>query len=312
MHHPSSRLSTSPGSASTAPCVAAAVQTEGRPEARVVPRSPRSQHEEAESSSSGPWHTPAAAQLGTGRCSTTAQDITGAQSNDTGTQSNDEPDRPNSLPGEAAAGRSSSSSECCVQEVCPEGVGHLVWTHHSESKSAGSSCGSSQPQEVIDVGDGSSNRVPSAAIACVTFESSDSGNGHSAGADAEATCVGQESSSNAYGSRDTYTEQESGSWQCSGYQYAELCSLWVYQGNPPISTDVATLPPIGVPSLGSLCHGFGTCRRCHFYFSHAGCSNGRFCSFCHFPHPGKKRGTHRQQVDVRCASETWDATVGGA
>lgn len=48
------------------------------------------------------------------------------------------------------------------------------------------------------------------------------------------------------------------------------------------------LPP-DCPSVGSLGHERGECRRCNFF--HKGrCQNGRSCSFCHFPHEKRKAG----------------------
>lgn len=50
--------------------------------------------------------------------------------------------------------------------------------------------------------------------------------------------------------------------------------------------------PADIPSIGSLGHETGDCRRCNFF--HKGrCQNGRSCVFCHFPH--EKRKTSRKE-----------------
>lgn len=57
-------------------------------------------------------------------------------------------------------------------------------------------------------------------------------------------------------------------------------------------TCIAVAPedlPADIPSVGSLGHEKGECRRCNFF--HKGrCQNGRSCSFCHFPHEKRKPG----------------------
>lgn len=58
--------------------------------------------------------------------------------------------------------------------------------------------------------------------------------------------------------------------------------------------------PSHIPSIGSLGHDCGDCRRCNFF--HKGrCSNGRACAFCHFPH--EKRKTARKEGQQADATE---------
>mmetsp|Transcript_117804 Transcript_117804/g.333975 ORF Transcript_117804/g.333975 Transcript_117804/m.333975 type:complete len:254 (-) Transcript_117804:194-955(-) len=42
-------------------------------------------------------------------------------------------------------------------------------------------------------------------------------------------------------------------------------------------------------SIGSVGHAAGTCKVCLFAHSKAGCTNGMYCSFCHFYHKRPKR-----------------------
>lgn len=45
--------------------------------------------------------------------------------------------------------------------------------------------------------------------------------------------------------------------------------------------------PANIPSIGSLAHDIGECRRCNF-FPNGHCMNGRSCAFCHFTHEKRK------------------------
>jgi hypothetical protein len=45
--------------------------------------------------------------------------------------------------------------------------------------------------------------------------------------------------------------------------------------------------PEDMPSIGSVSHETGECRRCNF-FPNGHCLNGRSCQFCHFPHEKRK------------------------
>lgn len=52
--------------------------------------------------------------------------------------------------------------------------------------------------------------------------------------------------------------------------------------------------PDHIPSIGSLNHDSGDCRRCNFF--HKGrCQNGKSCSFCHFPHEKRKTKSKEEQ-----------------
>merc|ERR1719191_489685 len=42
-----------------------------------------------------------------------------------------------------------------------------------------------------------------------------------------------------------------------------------------------------MPSVGSIGHDIGECRRCNFY-PNGHCMNGKSCAFCHFPHEKRK------------------------
>lgn len=85
---------------------------------------------------------------------------------------------------------------------------------------------------------------------------------------------------------------------------AEVC-------HPTISVDDL---PDHIPSIGSLNHESGDCRRCNFF--HKGrCQNARSCAFCHFPHEKRKPGRKEaQENSVRTPEEAagMQVTCGGA
>eukprot|EP00747_Dinoflagellata_sp_TGD_P150849 gnl/TRDRNA2_/TRDRNA2_177154_c0_seq7.p1 gnl/TRDRNA2_/TRDRNA2_177154_c0~~gnl/TRDRNA2_/TRDRNA2_177154_c0_seq7.p1 ORF type:complete len:568 (-),score=125.91 gnl/TRDRNA2_/TRDRNA2_177154_c0_seq7:335-1930(-) len=59
-----------------------------------------------------------------------------------------------------------------------------------------------------------------------------------------------------------------------------------------------------LPSLGSLQHAAGECRRCNF-FAKGRCKNGKECCFCHLPHDRKKlsRQERRDQKAARLGQQ---------
>jgi hypothetical protein len=66
------------------------------------------------------------------------------------------------------------------------------------------------------------------------------------------------------------------------------------EASTPTCIRVEDLPE-HIPSIGSLNHDKGDCRRCNFF--HKGrCSNGRSCAFCHFPHEKRKTKNKEEQV----------------
>ena len=57
---------------------------------------------------------------------------------------------------------------------------------------------------------------------------------------------------------------------------------------PGLSRPMAELKAaLGLPSLGSLEHAAGTCKRCNFY-PKGRCQNGQNCTFCHLSHDRRK------------------------
>merc|ERR1719453_1699530 len=64
--------------------------------------------------------------------------------------------------------------------------------------------------------------------------------------------------------------------------------------------------PDGLPSIGSLKHSIGECKRCNFY-PKGRCQNGYDCQFCHLPH--EKRKPSRQEKRERRAA--WLSANGG-
>jgi len=51
----------------------------------------------------------------------------------------------------------------------------------------------------------------------------------------------------------------------------------------------AILANAGLWSKGCAQHAEGKCRPCHYVHCRVGCSNGKDCEFCHFPHTDKNR-----------------------
>eukprot|EP00930_Biecheleria_cincta_P083965 TRINITY_DN73465_c0_g1_i1.p1 TRINITY_DN73465_c0_g1~~TRINITY_DN73465_c0_g1_i1.p1 ORF type:complete len:535 (-),score=109.55 TRINITY_DN73465_c0_g1_i1:70-1599(-) len=58
-----------------------------------------------------------------------------------------------------------------------------------------------------------------------------------------------------------------------------------------------------LPSIGSLGHAAGTCKRCNFFVK-GRCQNGKSCSFCHFPHDKPKMKRDRAELSPAGAQET--------
>jgi hypothetical protein len=58
--------------------------------------------------------------------------------------------------------------------------------------------------------------------------------------------------------------------------------------------ELAEVTDDGLPSIGSIGHAEGTCKRCAF-FSKGRCQNGKDCSHCHYPHEERKRYRKRGQ-----------------
>lgn len=54
------------------------------------------------------------------------------------------------------------------------------------------------------------------------------------------------------------------------------------------------------PSMGSVGHAAGTCKRCNFFVK-GRCQNGKSCSFCHFPHDKPKMKRDRAQLSPQGA-----------
>lgn len=73
----------------------------------------------------------------------------------------------------------------------------------------------------------------------------------------------------------------------------------------PIESVLARVPrdAEGRPlSLGSSRHEFGDCRPCAYFANrHRPCANGARCTFCHFPHPPKRRNrlSRRRRLEMK-------------
>jgi len=76
-------------------------------------------------------------------------------------------------------------------------------------------------------------------------------------------------------------------------------------GNAPEVTEISVEDlPEDLPSVGSVGHDMGECRRCNFFPS-GHCMNGRACAFCHFTHEKRKlsRRERRERREERQKEE---------
>jgi hypothetical protein len=100
----------------------------------------------------------------------------------------------------------------------------------------------------------------------------------------------------------------------------DMDDIWVDQNSPRESkqgsesgSSASTVPRVfdagahaGLPSLGSVQHATGDCRRCNF-FAKGRCRNGLNCQFCHFEHSRPKMS--RQEKRELHASRQIDSEL---
>jgi len=67
--------------------------------------------------------------------------------------------------------------------------------------------------------------------------------------------------------------------------------------------------PEDMPSVGSVGHDIGECRRCNF-FPNGHCMNGKSCAFCHFPHE-KRKLSRRERRERRLERQKEEQENGG-
>jgi len=115
-----------------------------------------------------------------------------------------------------------------------------------------------------------------------------------------------------------------GGWtECSPSRAAEVVGVWPLAGGQDLSTtqagddDVAEdddaesreelAVPLGeLPSVGSLKHAEGQCKRCCF-FPKGRCLNGHSCEFCHFDHEKRKRKKKKKKKSEQKEDSDSDA-----
>jgi hypothetical protein len=79
-------------------------------------------------------------------------------------------------------------------------------------------------------------------------------------------------------------------------------------GNENAGQHRRPVPPGELPSLGSMKHGEGLCKRCCF-FPKGRCNNGYDCEFCHYEHEKRKRKKKKKGSKVKDSDSDAPCTV---
>jgi len=64
-----------------------------------------------------------------------------------------------------------------------------------------------------------------------------------------------------------------------------------------------------LPSVGSVWHASGECRRCNFFLK-GRCRNGIDCLFCHLPHEQRRKMSRQEKRDAKAARAVEDGSSG--
>lgn len=83
---------------------------------------------------------------------------------------------------------------------------------------------------------------------------------------------------------------------------------WSVSGVPIRSVPAELLPPAGVPSLGSVLHGTGSCRPCAWFWRPTLCSNGVYCSRCHSCPDGEVKARKKAKWKLKKEQKKTDTT----
>lgn len=74
--------------------------------------------------------------------------------------------------------------------------------------------------------------------------------------------------------------------------YLIYLTMWMYAD---FAAAVAQVP-LGLPSVGSILHGTGSCKPCAWFWKPQGCHNGTECGHCHLCPAGESK--HRRQAKM--------------